>query len=240
MDTTQFRQFCPALVHFAPRGGIRLEEGLLTAAQILDRCADHGGRVWTRFVGEPEFKSYSADHWRSHSRFKRKAGDRGSTVEVRDPRNQERTYFLGNNYPIGDGACLGTSIHLTDNLPGDAEPSREDWFRTLNSMFWVFSEGNVNYGFTEYLRAVAPSRSLSRIRLLTAHVPQDLLEAKVRLSAINGGGSQGGFARGTATYRSLAAWNGWPPKEIGLLHGLSAEECGRLREVGALIVEDVP
>ena len=159
---------------------------------------------------------------------------------MRDAQDVTRIHVLGNNFPLGDGSCLGTTIQLTDNRPGDAAPIRERWFGTLNDMFWVFPENGVNLGFVERLRVVTPGGVLYRVRLSTSALPDSELDARVRLSAINGGGSNGGFARGTATYKHIGEWCGWPPKEIGLLGGLPADLCASLQRCGGLSVEEVP
>ncbi len=158
---------------------------------------------------------------------------------VRDPKTCTRGYFLGSNFPLGDGSCLGTTIPLTDNQPGDPPPSREDWFRILNSMFWVFDEQAVNAGVLRHLRSATANNDLVGVRILTRALPDALIEENVRLSAINGGGSNGACPRGTATYKRLREWTlGWPPKEIGLADGLSAELCGELRSSGGVLIDD--
>lgn len=122
MNMAEFRRHCPYLVHYAPQ--IDLSRGLLTAAQVLDNNADEQRNVWARFRNERTFRSYSADHWKAHSRFLRRAGEAGSCLIVRDARDFTLTHMLGNNFPLGDGSCLGTTIALSDNRPGDAAPSR--------------------------------------------------------------------------------------------------------------------
>jgi hypothetical protein len=235
MNLEEFRRYCPYLVHYAPQ--IDLTVGLLTAAQVLDRNVDEQGNVWARFRNETEFRPYPVDHWKSHSRFLRRAGEAGCCLIVRDALDFTLSYVLGNNFPLGDGRCLGTTIQLTDNLPGDLAPSREQWFRILNDMFWVFSEGAENHGFINRLRVVTPNGKLHRIRLATGALPDSELEGRVRFSAINGGGSNGRFARGTATYKAIREWSSWLPKEIGLVHGLPARQCAALRQNGGLSVE---
>lgn len=232
---TELRRAFPALVHYAPHGHLRLERGLLTAAQVLDRTAAEDGRVWAKFQGEPDFRGWPVDHWKTHSRFRRKAGDSGSNLLVRSAGDETEVFFLGNNYPLGDGKCLGTSIPLSDNRTGDPEPSREDWFRILNDMFWIFDAQRINRGVLDHLREASPTKRLSRIVVPTAKLSDEFIENRIRLSAINGGGSNGGFPRGRATYKRPSEWDGTKaPKEIGILHGISAELA---REMG-LQVED--
>src|SRR5436189_4244015 len=96
--------------------------------------------------------------------------------------------------------------------------SREEWFRTLNAMFWVFSDEAVNHGVVRHLRDASPNRTLSRVVLHTRGLTADFIEQRIRLSAINGGGSNGASPRGSATYKPPSLWtHGWPPREIGIL-----------------------
>ena len=236
MTIDEFREYCPSLVHFAPQ--IDLARGLLTAAQVLDLNQDEKGQVWARFRYETAFRPYPVDHWKSRSRFLRGAGEAGSCLVVRDAGDHSRSHILGNNYPLGTGRCIGTTLKLTDNRDGDQPLSREDWFRTLNNMFWVFPESAVNAGFVNRLRGVTPGGRLHRVRLLTRSMPEAELIQRVRLSAINGGGSNGGFARGTATYKPIGDWAGWPPKEIGLYEGLPVARCATLLAEGGLTVQE--
>ncbi|MFL5329223.1 MAG: hypothetical protein ACJ8C4_09925 [Gemmataceae bacterium] len=237
MILAEFRKRCPYLVHYAPQ--INLTFGLLTAAQILDRNADEHGFVLARFRHETEFQSYPVDYWKTHSRFVRRAGEAGCCLIVQDAQDATRIYVLGNNFPLGDGQCLGTTIPLSDNRPGDAALTREEWFRILNDMFWVFPEDAVNAGFVERLRVVTPGKALFRVRLSTDALPDEELDARVRLCVINGGGSNGAFARGTATYKRISDWSGWPPKELGLCGGLPGDLCDALRQSGDLSVQTV-
>jgi hypothetical protein len=197
------------------------------------------GNVWARFRNETAFRWYHVDYWKTHSRFLRRAGEGACCLIVRDRQDLTRSHVLGNNFPLGDGRCLGTTIQLTDNLPHTAAPTREQWFRILNDMFWVFPENRVNLGFVERLRVVTPGGVLYRVRLSTSALPDLELDARLRLSAINGGGSNGGFARGTATYKPIEKWSGWPPKEIGLLGGVPADRCASLELRGGLSVDEV-
>lgn len=235
MTPEAFRSACPYLVHFTPQ--IDLSLGLLSAAQVLDMNSDTSGTVHARFRCEMDFRPYGVDYWKSHSRFVRNAGEAGCCLLVRDVHVPTQSFVLGNNYPLGDGRCLGTTIPLTDNRPGDSAPSREQWFRILNQMFWVFAEGAENRKFVERLRMVSPGGTLYRVRLATVALPDCELESRVRLSAINGGGSNGAFMRGTATYKSISEWSTWPPKEIGLHNGLPASLCATMSEDGGLCVE---
>lgn len=237
MELPDFRSRCPYLIHFAPQVDLAL--GLLTAAQVLDMNADERGTVWARFRNEREFKQYPVDHWKSHSRFLRGAGEAGCCLVVRDSRDFTRSHILGNNFPLGDGSCLGTTIKLTDNRPGDSAPSCEQWFRILNDMFWVFPEDAVNSGFVDRLCAATPGGKLYRVRLATAALPDGEIEGRIRLSAMNGGGCRGGFPRGTATYKPLREWSNWPPKEVGLVGGLPASSCATLHRDGGLSVQEV-
>jgi hypothetical protein len=232
---SEFRRTFPALVHYAPQGVLRIDRGLLTAAQVLDQNADGDRNVWAKFQGEAEFRPWAVDHWKTHSRFRRRAGASGSNILVRDVAAKTAVYFLGNNYPLGDGTCLGTSIALSDNRTAALTPSRADWFRILNDMFWVFGAKHINRGVLDHLRTASSSMQLSRIVVPTANLSDEFVENHIRLSAINGGGSNGGFPRGTATYKRPSEWAGTKtPKEIGILHGISATLA---REI-ALRVED--
>jgi len=237
MNVAEFRSWCPYLVHYAPQ--IDLTLGLLTAAQVLDRNADEQGNVWARFRSENTFRRYPVHHWKTRSRFLRRAGEAGCCLIVRDAHDFTRIHILGNNFPLGDGSCLGTTIQLTDNRQGDTPPTREQWFRILNDMFWVFPEDGVNSGFIERLRVVTPGEVLYRVRLSTSALHDAELDGRVRLSSINGGGSNGGFSRGTATYKPIGEWSGWPPKEIGILGGLPADRCASLQQRGGLSIEEV-
>ena len=238
MSPSEFRSRCQFLVHFAPAAFFRPEAGLLTASQVLERSADAAGNVYARFLDDHQYTRYPVDHWKRHSRFRRRAGERGSNLLVRDRDAPANCYFLGNNYPLGDGTCIGTKLRLTDNRPGDSEPTREEWFETLNRMFWVFPEPHLNPGFLAHVGAV--NGALIRVRLATRGIPDDLLAEKVRISAINGGGSNGARPRGTATYKSISEWSGrWPPKEIGLRDGLSFEVCEVLVREGHLSFEAI-
>lgn len=219
---SQFRQTFPTLVHYAPFGVIDLSKGLLTAAQLLDANVDNDGHVWAKFPLQAIFQRWHADHWKSTSRFVRKAGETGCNLVLRDKDDATKTYVLGNNFPLGDGSCLGCKIPLTDNRPGDPAPTAADWFRTLNSMFWVFDARRVNDGVLNHLRAASPSGRLARVRIDTAKLEDTFIEEHVRLSAINGGASNGCRPRGTATYKRPSEWIGpKPPKEIGIRDGLS-------------------
>jgi len=237
MDLAEFRQYCPWLNHFTPQ--LNLADGLLTAAQVLDRNRNEHGNVWARFRSETEFASYPVNYWKTNSRFLRRAGESGCCLFIRDSRDSTRTHVLGNNYPLGDGSCLGTTIPLTDNRPGDPTPSREEWFATLNSMFWVFPEDGINTGFVERLRLATPGSALCRVRISTRMLTDEQLLQRVRLSAINGGGSNGACARGTSTYKPISEWFGWPPREIGLRDGLPANLCASLQDRGGLPIERV-
>jgi hypothetical protein len=233
------RRACPTLVHYAPRGVLRLEEGLLTAAQVLERNADDTGTVWAKFLDDPEYQPFDVEHWKTHSRFRRRAGERGCNLLVRAGNDPTRSFFLGNNYPLGDGTCIGTTLPLTENRPGDPAPTREDWFRTLNSMFWVFDARHVNPGVVTHLAAAAPGEQLSRVVIATAGLSDDFIEGRLRLASINGGGSNGGSPRGTATYKRPSEWTRpWPPREIGIIGGLSTLMCTALVTDGMLQIED--
>jgi hypothetical protein len=86
----------------------------------------------------------------------------------------------------------------------------------------------------------SPNGQLARVRLVTAALTDGQIDEKIRVSAINGGGLNGAFARGTATYGPISEWKGrWPPKEIGILDGMSSSLCGQLAAVGGLAVESV-
>lgn len=232
---SDFRRLCPILVHYAPHGQLRPERGLLTAAQVLDRNADADRRVWAKFLGEEQCQAYDVDHWKTHSRFRRGAGEVGSNLLVRDREDETTFYILGNNSPLGDGSHLGVTLPLTDNRPGDPTPSPADWFRTLNSMFWVFDTGWVNAGVLDHLRAASPNKRLSKILLPTSRFSDEFIEGHVRLSAINGGGSNGAFARGTATYKKPSEWDERKaPKEIGILDGIQPAQVMAM----GLLVED--
>ena len=78
MTVDDFRRHCDCLVHFAPAEHVRMDHGLLAAAQLLDLNADQNGQVLVRFAAEPRFSSYDKEYWKSRSRFKRKAGEAGS------------------------------------------------------------------------------------------------------------------------------------------------------------------
>jgi len=253
MTLENFRRHCAVLVHYAPSGFIRPERGLLTASQILDSNADEWGKVSARFLFEGDYHEFDKEHWKGRSRFVRWKSIRqspqaeydrdrhetGCNLLVRDKEDPSKDYFLGNNFPLSDGLCLGTNIGLTDNRAGYPQPSREDWFRLLNRMFWVFDQPSANPGFLNHLRAASKTGHLSVVRLFTCMLPDDIIKERVRMSAINGGGSNGGAPRGTATYKQVADWNvGWPPKEIGILDGLPHDTCIQLRESGALTIEE--
>lgn len=81
-------------------------------------------------------------------------------------------------------------------------------FRILNSMFWVFDQSSVNAGVLNHLREASPVGVLSAVTLSTDTLPDDVID-RIRLSRINGGGSYGAFARGTATYQRPADWSRW-------------------------------
>lgn len=234
MTVREFRRRHPLLVHFGSQ--LRLELGLLSAAQVLDRNADSRGQVWARFRGQPAYHQYPVDHWKSHSRFLRGAGEAGSSMHVRDAVDPNQSYFLGSNYPLGSGECIGTTLPLSDNRAGDPPPAREDWFRTLNSMFWVFAAAHVNDGFVDRFRLASGDR-VCKVHLATRFLSDDWLENRIRLSKINGGGSNGGFARGTATYKRISEWSGEPPKEIGIVDGVPASLCQELSLAGGLTVD---
>ncbi len=237
MTPGEFRSRCPTLVHFSPQ--VRLDLGLLTASQVLDRNADERGSVWARFPGELEYRAFPTDHWKSHSRFRRRAGEAGSNLLVRDATDATRCFVLGSNFPLGDGTCIGTTLPLTDNRPGDPPPLREDWFRLLNRMFWVFPEDGVNSGFVNRLRLAASTGVVYRVRLNTRSLPDALIQDRILLSSINGGGSNGAFPRGTATYKAVAEWSAsaWPPKEIGIRDGIPRVLCDQLQAEGGLSVD---
>jgi hypothetical protein len=238
MTVDDFRRHCDWLVHFAPTGFFCLDYGLLTAAQLLDTNANQNGQVFMRFAAEPNFSPYDKEHWKCRPRFKRKAGELGSNMFLRDKTDPAKSYFLGNNYPLGDGSCIGTTLPLTNNLPGTKEPSREDWFRILNSMFWVFDSNNINQGLLSHLTGASPDRQITRVAVSTKALPDDLLNERVRLSSINGGGANGAFPRGTATYKRLSEWSGsWPPKEIGIWDGIPKEVCAQMLSSRGMVVK---
>ncbi len=219
---SEFRRLIPELVHYAPAGLLRLDAGLLTASQVLDRSTDEDGHVWARFPSDLAFRPYDVDHWKSHARFKRGAGEAGSNLIVRDAEDRARVFVLGNNFPLGNGMCIGTTIPLTDNRPGDDLLDRAGWFLLLNGMVWFFDPRRVNVGVLEHLRGAAPDDRLSRVSIPTAALSDEFIEERVRLSAINGGGSNGGFSRGTRTYKSPSEWVGTKrPKEIGIVGGVT-------------------
>jgi len=219
---------------------LRLELGLLTAAQVLDLNADDDGFVWTKFLDETIYQKYPKDYWKERSRFKRRAGELGSNLLVRNRRDAGASFFLGNNYPLGSGDCIGTTLPLTDNRPGLRPPTRQEWFRTLNSLFWVFAHDAVNQGFLNHLRAASPVSTPHSVVITTDGLSDEFIEKIIRLSAINGGGSQGARGRGSATFKAPSAWtDGWPPREIGLLDGLDASICATLLAQGTLSVVEV-
>ncbi len=112
---------------------------------------------------------------------------------------------------------------MTDNRPGDPPPSRAEWFRLLNDMFWVFDPKKVNEGVLNHLRAASSSDRLSRLTIPTAKLSDEFIESRIRLSAINGGGSNGALPRGTATYKKPSEWPASKaPTEIGILRGIPA------------------
>ena len=241
LTVAEFVNLSPRLVHFAPRGLLRLEDGLLTARQIVELNASRGHKVWARYVAEPEWRQVDARSLVERSRFLRGAGDVGSNVLVRALADENRVFFLGNNSPLGDGSCVGTTVALTDNRTGDSSPSREGWFKTLNSMFWFFDARRVDANFVNHLASGAERHGWCRIALETAHVPPTLLEERLRLSRINGGVANGVARRGTATYKRLHEWSGrWPPKELGFWDGIPADSCRELIATGALTVADYP
>jgi hypothetical protein len=239
MTPVEFRRLCPALEHYAPSGFLRVEYGLLTAAQLLDLNSDHHGMVSARFCHQSEFESFDRDYWKTHSRFRRRAGEDGCNVIVRHPSDPSRRFFLGNNYPLGEGTCIGTSLPLTDNRPEEPQPTREDWFRTLNNMFWVFDANNVNPGVLTHLRAASHDGTLTKATLVTAGLSDRFIENKIKLSAINGGGSNGALPRGTLTYKRPSEWTrAWPPKEIGIIDGLEVDLCRALMTDGTLTLSE--
>jgi hypothetical protein len=239
MVPADFKKRYPVLEHYSPLE-LRLDLGLLTAAQLLDLNADKQGMVWARFASERDYRSYPKDHWKTHARFKRRAGEDGCNLLVRDATDSSRFYVLGNNYPLGTGKCLGSTIPLTDNWPGHSPPTSQGWFRILNGMFWVFDATRVNTGVIAHLRAASPDRSVVRLRLDTCALTDDEVEQKVRLSAINGGGSNGAPPRGTATYRRPSEWGlPGPPKEIGIVDGIKPRLLSELVRKGAVTVAHV-
>jgi hypothetical protein len=202
--------------HYSLSGSFRLEHGLLTAAQVLDLNADAQGVVWAKFFREDNYQPYDKEHWKTHSRFKRGAGEEGCNMLVRGIADPTRNFFLGNNFPLGDGTSLGTKLPLSDNRFGDAQPTGEDWFQILNRMFRVFLADKVNEGVLNHLRAADGIGSLCRITINSQALSDDFNEKRIRLSAINGGGSNGARPRGTATYKAPS--NG----QLGLDRGRSA------------------
>jgi hypothetical protein len=162
-----FRGLCPVLEHYSLSASFRLDAGLLTSAQVLEANADAQGIVWTKFRNDDDYRPHAKDYWKTHSRFKRHAGENGCNILVRDVADHRRSFFLSSNYPLGPGMCLGTTIPLTDNRPGDPHPSREDWFSVLNSMFWVFDPSAVNSGVLRHLRTASQNEPLLRLRLET-------------------------------------------------------------------------
>lgn len=234
MTPAQFRRRFPALLHFTREIDVRL--GLLTASQILDKCADKRGVVSARFYAEQEFRECHKDHWKETSRFLRDAGEHGSRLLVRDSANPSVTHTLGNNYPLGDGTCLGTTIPFTDNRPGDAPPTPQQWLRLLNEMFWVFPSTKVNEGFVDRLRVGDPGRVLHCVSINTGSLENEELTQSIRMSRINGGGSNGAARRGTATYKTIVDWQGGPIREIGIQQGLTASRCEKLLESGGITI----
>lgn len=106
-------------------------------------------------------------------------------------------------------------------------------------MFWVFDSQSVNDGVINHLRDASPDRELTRITLVTALLPKELLQDRMRLSAINGGASNGAFPRGTATYKTIVEWTGGrKPREIGLRNGIPAEFFADLRPAQAVTIAD--
>lgn len=193
--------------------------------------------VAARFSYESDFKYVDKEHWKTQSRFLRGAGEDGCTLIMRHPVDADRFFFLGNNYPLGAGTCIGTSLPLTDNRPEDVQPSREDWFRLLNNMFWVFDSNNVNPGVLDHLKAASNGGRLSKVTFATAGLSDAFIESKIRFSGINGGGSNGALPRGTLTYKRPSEWTrAWPPKEIGIYEGVSPDLCSNLSASGALTV----
>jgi hypothetical protein len=237
MTADEFRQRYPVLAHYSPSLELAVDDGLLTAAQILDRCADTSGNVWARFKAENEFSQYPVGHWKVRSRFRRRAGEVGSNLIVQDSQDHSLTFILGNNYPLGDGSCLGSTIALTDNRDPNTVLTREDWFSLLNSMFWVFSADDVNEGVIRHLRDASVDGELHCVRIQTPALSEEFIEDRIRLSAINGGGSNGAMPRGTATYRRPSEWHPESrAKEIGVVNGFSPGEVQLLKSAGALTV----
>jgi hypothetical protein len=107
-------------------------------------------------------------------------------------------------------------------------------------MFWVFDRSHVNDGVIRHLRSASPNGQLVRISLSTDALTDEQIDGKVRVSAINGGGSNGACARGRVTYRHISEWTeGWPPKEIGLQDGVSASLCSELAAAGGIVLDSV-
>ena len=177
ISPASFRLQCRQLVHFAPSGFLRLDLGLLTASHVLDLNADPAsGRVRARFRNEACFSLHDKERWKSHSRFLRGAGEVGCNLIVQDARDPSQSFCLGNNYPLGSGQCLGTTIPLTENRPGDPRPTREDWFRVLNGMFWVFDSASTNPGVIRRIRDASPTASLSKLTIETAALSDTFLD----------------------------------------------------------------
>lgn len=224
MNACDFQEKYPQLVHFSPATTFAeksIEHGLLTASQIIDLHSDPSGNISARFVADQNYVTYNKEYWKTHSRFKRGAGDSGSNILIRHKTDVDQFSILGNNLPLGDGSCIGTTLPLSDNLHGDEAPSREDWFRILNSMFWVFDSRQINAGFIDHIRNSDQNSRVVKIIINTRSLSDEFIEHNIRLSSINGGGSNGAFPRGTATYKKPSQWTSHKtPIEIGILDGI--------------------
>jgi hypothetical protein len=227
MPKKDFREDVPVLVHFAPRGTIDLDVGLLSAGRIIDLCTRDGDLVATRYVGEAGFSDSTAAQLKRTTRYRPGVPRAHCNRELR--RADGRVFTLRDNVPLYDGA--GLDGLLDDNL------TRGDWLEVLNSFFWVFPAGKEPPGFLDHLREAARDGQLCKVCLRSG---RDEVYGRVRLSAINGGQLNGAARRGRGTYVSPKAWTrGWGHiAEIGIAGGVSAAECRELLRVGALWIED--
>lgn len=233
MTPERFRECCPRLVHYSPRKP-DLDLGLLTAAQVLDLCADSAGSVSARFAGETDFRAFPKNHWKETSRFLKGGDEVGSSLIVKHHKTGVE-YQLGNNWPLKNGSCLGTTVALSDNRPGDPAPTKAQWFSTLNRMFWMFDAGSINAPFFEHVREAAGGGPMWRLEIRTIGLTDALLAKAMRVAGINGGGFRGRMPRGTATYVPLADWKrAWPPADIAFLDGIDAKTAEFLSDTGNL------
>lgn len=222
MTPNEFREKIKCLIHFAPSNSLSneriLSQGLCTASQIIEANAVNQ-IVFAKFKRDPKYRQYNSRELNSMVRFKERSSAEESEIMIQDVHDNIKYYILGDQYPLGRAKFLDKC--LKNNI------QKSEWIAFLNDFFWVFDRNNINKGFAS---KIAAGGRHAILEISTDALSDEFIETRIRLSQINGGGSNGCFPRDYETYRPPSEWDiNNTPKEIGILNGISKELVGELK-----------